>query len=285
MWTLVAVGGAVGAGIAMQSAIGFGAGLLGSPLLLLLLQPTQVVGLWLVCGLLVGPLILSEPGQRGRVQWREAGGLLAAASVGLPVGVVVLGLLGRHSMQVLVGLLVLATLAVQQLRPGHTGVRSGAVAGAAAGLLTTATSLNGPPLVLWLRGRGHAPDVFRATMTVALMVLAFAGLALVLAADAPALSLDLVAAGLIGAVVGWGVGAFVFRRLHPGAHRRAVTGLLVATAVTSLVAGLLTVAGPHRARESGRLRAGNGFARGHRASAVRAHRGRRSGRRRGVLRR
>ena len=240
MWTLVAVGGAVGAGIAMQSAIGFGAGLLGSPLLLLLLQPTQVVGLCLVCGLLVGPLILSEPGQRGRVQWREAGGLLAAASVGLPVGVVVLGLLGRHSMQVLVGLLVLATLAVQQLRPGHTGVRSGAVAGAAAGLLTTATSLNGPPLVLWLRGRGHAPDVFRATMTVALMVLAFAGLALVLAADAPALSVDLVAAGLIGAVVGWGVGAFVFRRLHPGAHRRAVTGLLVATAVTSLVAGLLT---------------------------------------------
>jgi len=83
-------------------------------------------------------------------------------------------------------------------------------------------------------------DVFRATMTVALMVLAFAGLALVLAADAPALSVDLVAAGLIGAVVGWGVGAFVFRRLHPGAHRRAVTGLLVATAVTSLVAGLLT---------------------------------------------
>jgi hypothetical protein len=40
--------------------------------------------------------------------------------------------------------------------------------------------------------------------------------------------------------VGWGVGAFVFRRLHPGAHRRAVTGLLVATAVTSLVAGLLS---------------------------------------------
>jgi hypothetical protein len=239
VWTLVAVGGAVGAGIAMQSAIGFGAGLLGSPLLLLLLQPAQVVGLWLVCGLLVGPLILAEPGQRERVQWREAGGLLAAASVGLPVGVLVLGLLGRHSMQVVVGVLVLVTLAVQRLRPARTGVRSGVVAGAAAGVLTTATSLNGPPLVLWLRGRGHAPVVFRATMTAAFLGLAFFGLGLLVAAGEPGLSAPLLAAGLGGAVMGWGLGALVFRRLRPGDHRRAVTGLLVATALASLIAGLV----------------------------------------------
>ena len=238
MWTLVAVGGAIGAGIAMQSAIGFGAGLLASPLLLLFLQPPQVVGLWLVCALLVGPLILSEPGQRGRVQWREAGGLVAAAGVGLPLGVLVLGLLGRHSMQVLVGLLVLATLVVQRLRPARTGMASGAVAGTVAGVLTTATSINGPPLVLWLRGRGHAPDVFRATMTAAFLALSLIGLALMLAADDPRLSPGLVVAGLAGASIGWRVGRLVFRRLAPGDHRRAVTGLLVTTAVASLVAGL-----------------------------------------------
>src|SRR5262249_28240265 len=104
----------------MQSAVGFGAGLLGSPLLLLFLQPAQVVGLWLVVGLLVGPLILAEPGQHGRVQWREAGGLLAAAAIGLPVGVIVLGLLGRQSMQVVVGVLVILTLVVQRLYPART---------------------------------------------------------------------------------------------------------------------------------------------------------------------
>jgi uncharacterized protein len=238
VWTLVAVGGAVGAGIAMQSAIGFGAGLLASPLLLLILQPPQVVTLWLVCGLLVGPLILAEPGQRARVQWREAGGLMAAATVGLPLGVVVLGLLGRHEMQVVVGVLVLATLAAQRLRAGRTGVASGAVAGAAAGLLTTATSLNGPPLVLWLRGRGHAPDVFRATMTVAFLALNCVGLALLAAAGEPGLTPGLVAAGLLGTVAGWAFGALVFRRLRPGHHRRAVTALLVSAGVASLVAGL-----------------------------------------------
>jgi hypothetical protein len=34
------------------------------------------------------------------------------------------------------------------------------------------------------------------------------------------------------------VGATVFRRMHPSHHRRAVTALLVATAVASMVAGL-----------------------------------------------
>jgi uncharacterized protein len=238
VWTLVAVGGAVAAGIAMQSAIGFGAGLLGSPLLLVFLQPAQVVALWLMCGLLVGPLILAEPGQRGRVQWREAGGLLIAACAGLPLGVAVLGLLGRHSMQVVIGVLVLATLVAQRLHPARTSVGSGVVAGAAAGVLTTATSLNGPPLVLWLRGRGHAPDVFRATMTATFLALNLAGLALLATADDPGLSAGLVGAGLAGSVAGWAVGALVFRRLRPTDHRRAVTGVLMATAVASLIAGL-----------------------------------------------
>jgi uncharacterized membrane protein YfcA len=238
VWTLVVVGVAVGAGIAMQAAIGFGAALLSSPILLLVLDPVQVVALLLLCGLLSAALILAEPGQHGRVQWREAGGLLAAAAVGLPLGVFVLGLLGRHSMQLLVGVLVLATLAVQRLRPGRTGVPSGAVAGAAAGVLTTATSLNGPPLVLWLRGRGHSPAVFRATMMVTFLALSVAGLAVLLAVRDPGLSAGLVLAALAGTLIGWAVGAKLFRRMHPSHHRRAVTALLVATALASMAAGL-----------------------------------------------
>src|SRR4051794_30753754 len=78
VWTLVVVGVAVGAGIAMQSAIGFGAGLLASPILLLVLEPVQVVALLLLCGLLAGPLILGEPGQHRRGEGGEGGGAAAA---------------------------------------------------------------------------------------------------------------------------------------------------------------------------------------------------------------
>jgi hypothetical protein len=109
----------------------------------------------------------------------------------------------------------------------------------AAGVLTTATSLNGPPLVLWLRGRGHSPAVFRATITVTLLALSVAGLVALLIGHDVRLGGGLVAAGLIGTGAGWAVGTNVFRRMHPNDHRRAVTALLVAAGTASVVAGLV----------------------------------------------
>jgi hypothetical protein len=75
-------------------------------------------------------------------------------------------------------------------------------------------------------------------MTVAFLGLSVVGLALLLAAHNPGLSAGMVESALLGALVGWAVGLFVFRRLHPSHHRKAVTALLVATALVSLVAGL-----------------------------------------------
>jgi uncharacterized membrane protein YfcA len=239
VWLSIAVGAVLAAGIALQAALGFGASMLASPILLALLEPVQVVSLLLVCGLLVGPLILAEGGQRMRVQWKEAGGLLAAAAVGLPLGVVVLGALGKQPMQLLVGVLVLLSLVAQRVRPARrTGPVSGAVAGMASGVLTTSTGLNGPPLILWLRGRGHSPEVFRATITVVFLATSVFGLvSLIIGAD-PKLSAGLLAAAVLGTLAGWAVGARVFWRMEARHHRRAVTVLLVAAAIASLVAGL-----------------------------------------------
>lgn len=239
MWVLIAVGAVVATGIALQSALGFGASMLASPILLLFLEPVQVVSLLLLCGLLVCPLILAEGGQRMRVRWDEAWGLLAAAAVGLPFGVVVLGWLGKQPMQLLVGVLVLLSLVAQRVRPArHTGPVSGAVAGAASGLLTTSTGLNGPPLILWLRGRGHSPEVFRATVTVVFMGTSVFGLISLIIGTDPKLSLGMVVAAFVGTFVGWAVGARVFWRMEARHHRRAVTVALAATAMASLVAGL-----------------------------------------------
>lgn len=239
MWVLIAVGAVLATGIALQSALGFGASMLASPLLLLFLEPVQVVSLLLICGLLAGPLILAEGGQRMRVRWDEGWGLLAAAAVGLPFGVVVLGWLGKQSMQLVVGVLILLSLVAQQVRPARpTGPVSGAVAGLASGVLTTSTGLNGPPLILWLRGRGHSPGVFRATVTMVFLGTSVFGLVSLIVGTDPKLSVGLVVAALVGTLVGWAVGARVFWRMEARHHRRAVTVVLVATAVASLVAGV-----------------------------------------------
>ncbi|HLM50043.1 MAG TPA: sulfite exporter TauE/SafE family protein [Solirubrobacteraceae bacterium] len=236
MQTLLAVAGAMALGIAFQSAVGFGGSLVAAPLLSLILQPVQVVALLLATALLVGPAILAEPGQRGRIAAGDAALLLAAAVAGLPVGVLAVGALDTRSLQAAVAVVILLTLAGQRLQPARTGPRSGVLAGFAAGVLTTATSLNGPPLVLWLRGRGHPPEVFRATMTAVFLPVSAVGLIALLAGHPPDLGLDVLAAAFAGSAAGWLAGRSVFARLRPAAHARAVTGLLLATAAASLAA-------------------------------------------------
>lgn len=215
--------------------MGFGAGLLAAPVLALLLGPVEVVWLLLLSALVLGPLILLEPGGRGRVEWRDAGWLVAFAVPAMPLGALVVHGVGKEAMQVIVGVAVLVFIAA----PGVVASDRGrALAGAGAGLMTTATSLNGPPLVLWMRRRYEDPVVFRATMTVVFLGLDAVGLLVLLAAGLPSLSVGELLAALGGTVLGWLLGRGLFTRLRPQQHRSAVTAVLAATALVSLVAGL-----------------------------------------------
>lgn len=227
---------ALAAGASLQAAVGFGAGLLAAPLLALLLGPVEVVWLLLVSALVLGPLILVEPAARGRVEWRDAWWLTAFAVPSMPLGALVVHALGAEAMQVMVGCVVLAFLAAPPVGAGSEGR---AVAGAAAGLMTTATSLNGPPLALWMRRRYEDPAVFRATITAVFVVLDALGLLVLLVAGPPTLSTGVVLAALAGTGLGWAGGTGLFTRLGPEQHRRVVTAVLALTALTSLAAGLV----------------------------------------------
>jgi uncharacterized membrane protein YfcA len=235
----LAVGLALGAGVALQAAVGFGAGLLAAPLLALVLDPVEVVWLLLLSALVFGPLILAEPGGRGRVAWKDVALLVVFALPLMPLGAIVVHALGASAMQVLVGCAVLAALGLQWLRPPAEATAAGrALAGAAAGFMTTSTSLNGPPLVLWLRRRHEDAAAFRATVTAVFLALDGIGLAVLLAGGLPDLSAAELGAGLVGTLAGWALGRGLFARLRPEQHRAAVTAVLVGAALTSLAAGL-----------------------------------------------
>lgn len=215
--------------------MGFGAGLLAAPLLALLLGPVEVVWVLLLSALVLAPLILLEPGGRGRVERRDAWWLVAWALPAMPLGALVVHSVGKEAMQVIVGVVVLAFLVAPALTAGDRGR---ALAGAGAGLMTTATSLNGPPLVLWMRERYPDPVMFRATITVVFLALDAIGLVVLLVAGLPDLGWAELLAALAGTVLGWALGRGLFTRLRPEQHRRAVTVVLAATALASLVAGL-----------------------------------------------
>jgi hypothetical protein len=229
------------AGAFVQSATGFGFALILSPALFAVLEPVEAVTTLLLLGLLLNVLVLVE---RGHVDWRTLAPLLIAAVPGLVAGVALLGWLAKSTLQVAVGLAVIAAAGwqlhqrSQPARP-HLSPATGWAAGFASGVLSTSISVSGPPIVLWLEARGVRPREFRATLAASFLALNLTGGAVLLAAKGTG-GFDLVDAGWLLALVaaGYAVGAVAFRRLDRERFFALVLALVAATGVASVVAGL-----------------------------------------------
>lgn len=255
----VAAAGAVMAGAALQSAVGFGFALVAAPLLYAAApSPEQAVGLMIVLGLEVNLLTLLAERRRPDPVWRDVVAVVAWSLPGALAGVAVLRALDALALQLLVTAGVLIALGVN-LRAAHRANVAGRsaegpapdrnavawwarpAAGVASGALNTSTSTGGPPVVLLLVGRGLAPRVVRDTLTtsfVGFAPVAIAALALTGTSDAVpgaawlAALVPLTAAGQLA-------GRPVFARI---AAARSYERVLTAVLLVTVVAGLLGVA-------------------------------------------
>ena len=110
--------------------------------------------------------------------------------------------------------------------------------GFSAGVLTTSTTTNGPPLALWLGGRGLQPAVVRDTVSAAFLLLDLVGIGVVLAVVGPhrALAEAIWLPALVPVVlVGHLAGSWLFRRLP--AHRYDQLLLLAVAAAGAVSIG------------------------------------------------
>jgi uncharacterized protein len=182
---LLAAGVAIAAGAALQSATGFGFALLGAPLAFAALEPQEAIGLLLVLGMEIGFLTLATEARRPRPFIRRCVVVLAWAVPAAVLGVAVLKALDAVTLQVAVSVGVAATLITRRLtahRPSRPEPRWAAPAtGLAAGALVTSTNTSGPPLLLYLTGRGEEPDRVRDTITVCQLGLSVIGATAILA--------------------------------------------------------------------------------------------------------
>ena len=109
----VAAAGAVMAGAALQSAVGFGFALVAAPLLYAAApSPEQAVGLMTVLGLEVNLLTLLAERRRPDPVWRDVVAVVAWSLPGALAGVAVLRALDALALQLLVTAGVLVALAV-----------------------------------------------------------------------------------------------------------------------------------------------------------------------------
>jgi uncharacterized membrane protein YfcA len=240
--TAVLAAGAVIAGAALASATGFGFSLLCAPLLFVLVGPVQAVGLLTLLGLEVNLLTLATEGRRPDPLLRETAVLLAWSIPGALAGVAVLRALDAVWLQVALSVTVLATLAARRRRVHGSRGRGAPLAGLAAGALTTSTSAAGPPLLIHLLGRGHAPGQVRDTLTLCFVGLSPIGAAALLATgthrafDELGLLLVLVPAAIVGHVAG----RRGFARLAAGgSYEPVLTGVLLLSVAAGLAGAIV----------------------------------------------
>ena len=183
---LAATAVAVMAGAAIQSATGFGFALLAAPLAFAALPSHEAIGLLLLLGIEIGVLTLATEGRRPEPMARRCATVLAWAVPAAVAGVAVLRALDAVTLQIAVSVGVAATLVVRHRAPEveHRGPEprwAAPVTGLSAGALVTSTNTSGPPLLLYLLGRGDDPGRVRDTLTVCQLGLSLIGVAALVA--------------------------------------------------------------------------------------------------------
>jgi uncharacterized membrane protein YfcA len=163
-FTIVAV--AVFAASCMQASIGFGMGMLAAPVVALV-DPTLVPGIIIMLATVLTLVVVVK--ERVSIDLRGTGWALIGRVPGTIVGAVVLLLLPPRGLAVLLACVVLGGVAAASIgwspQPHRRNLM---VAGAASGLLGTATSIGGPPMALVMQGRVGAN--LRGTMSAFFLV-------------------------------------------------------------------------------------------------------------------
>jgi uncharacterized membrane protein YfcA len=235
-------------GAAVQSATGFGFVLILGPAMFAVLDPGAALTTLLCLATGLNLLVLFSERRPRQVRRHDLAVVLLAAVPGLVAGALILERISKPALQVVVGVAILAAVALQQRAAGRPAPRATAerprtatvLTGLATGVLTTTTGTNGPPLVIWLQRAAATPAQIRDTLAAGFLALSAAGaIVLALTLDEPQqLELDIVVPLLGLVLAGQVLGRLAFERLDHTRFRQAGLALVLVAGVASIVAGV-----------------------------------------------
>ena len=244
---------AVLVGGACHSATGFGFALVAAPLVAAALPPEEAITSLLALGILTSALTLLTEARIPEPLWPDAGRILGWGTAGALAGTFLLARLDATALQLLVTASVLAALLTRALANRRNAMGSDpsgsdprgpgrrvSIAGLAAGALTTTTSANGPPLLLYLLERRVGAARMRDTLSVLFIGFGTIGMAALAVGDADLAFPDgaVIAALPAAAAAGHLAGRPLFARLAEGRYDQVVTVLLLASVLAGAVVAL-----------------------------------------------
>lgn len=219
----------------IQALFGFGFGLISVPLMIFFIDlPTAVV-----TATAVSTVSCS-------VQWWESRAvdvremsmrLIRSAIVGMPFGLWLLLNIDARLMKALLGVVVLigVFLSIKGFDLQRLPKSFDFTMGFISGVLSTATSTNGPPLVFLLHARHYSPENFRAVLNRVFSFLNF--LTLIIFTVAGKLTSDALRLAMLSIpVMGCGVflGTRMRKRINPEHFRNLVIGLLLLSGLSAI---------------------------------------------------
>lgn len=161
VWAYCIVAATIMLASALQASIGFGIGMLSAPVVALV-DPSLIPGTLIMVATLVTILVLAR--ERQDIDLHGAKWALIGRVPGTLAGALLLALLPERGLAIMLALVVLLGVGLTSL--GWIPVarrRNVVLAGAASGVLGTATAIGGPPMALvW---QGKEGPVLRSTMS------------------------------------------------------------------------------------------------------------------------
>lgn len=221
---------------------GFGFALILAPILLLILNPTSVVVANLLLGLLSNILVLCYSFKQ--VNLKKILPMVIGSLFGIPLGTWIILLIAPSTLKILIGGVTVsfAVLITLGFTKAFTHEKLACIiAGFLSGILTSSTSLGGPPIVLLMHNQKWQRDIIHASLAayflfacswsiVALSVSGLVDLQIIVG------TLSLAPALLAGV----GLGMIVFRRTNNRYFRRISLAIVICSGILSVLSGLGT---------------------------------------------
>lgn len=225
------------------AATGFGFNLLSTPLLTFFHPPRVAVVLTLLLGVIASGTLLSDRGLRRAIDWTLVRPLCVGSLAGMPAGLLLLQHADGRVLKALVAALttLFAALMLFRMLPRRPPERLGVFAvGVVSGFLSTSTSLNGPPVVLYLIARGLAKDRFRASMVAFVFIATLASVVLMAAGGVvPRTTMTLALTLTPGVLLGLAAGSLLARRVAPQTFDAVVLAYLVLVGLLGMLTAIM----------------------------------------------
>lgn len=223
-WQVAVIAAVVVVAAALQGSIGFGLGMLVAPVVAVI-DPTVLPGIVIIIAIVVTMIVAVR--ERSSLDLAGAGWALIGRVPGSFAGAWLVSVLPSSGLAWLVAIVVLAGVGLSVIGWSPVPTRANLItAGAASGVMGTATSIGGAPMALiWQRSEGPR---LRGTMAAFFLVGSLISLALLIAfGTITAATLSLAAWLLPAALAGYALSRFTNRLLT---RRRLRTAALAASA-------------------------------------------------------